>query len=112
MEENQDHFNILRTIDKKPNFTQRELATKLGFSLGKLNYLLQALKKKGLIKINHFKKNKKKIGYIYVLTPAGISKRTKFAINFINFALSKESINERKSSNTTVYRYTFNGTYI
>ena len=45
MEKNQDHFEVLRKIQKKPNSTQRELATELGFSLGKLNYCLKALKK-------------------------------------------------------------------
>ena len=53
---NQDHFEVLRKIQKKPNSTQRELATELGFSLGKLNYCLKALKKKGLVKIENFKK--------------------------------------------------------
>ena len=56
MEKNQDHFEVLRKIQKKPNSTQRELATELGFSLGKLNYCLKALKKKGLVKIENFKK--------------------------------------------------------
>ena len=50
--DNQDHFELLRKIEKKPNSTQRELAEELGFSLGKLNYCLKALKRKGLIKIN------------------------------------------------------------
>ena len=55
-----DHFNTLRKIEKNPQSTQRSLANELGFSLGKLNYCLRALKKKGLVKINNFKKSKKK----------------------------------------------------
>ena len=55
-----DHFEVLRKIDKKPEATQRELAQELGFSLGKLNYCLKALKQKGLIKIKNFEKNPKK----------------------------------------------------
>ena len=51
MNENQDHFDVLRKIQKKPNSTQRELAVELGFSLGKLNYCLKALQKKGLVKL-------------------------------------------------------------
>ena len=50
MEHNQDHFEVLRKIEKKPETTQRKLAEELGFSLGKLNYCLKALKEKGLIK--------------------------------------------------------------
>ena len=57
MEDNQDHFNVLRTIGKTKNITQRQLASKLGFSLGKLNYCVKALRKKGLIKIKNFEKN-------------------------------------------------------
>ena len=83
MKENQDDLNLLRKINKKPILTQRELAGELGFSLGKLNYCLQALKSKGLIKINNFKKNFNKFKYIYVLTPKGITIKTKLTLNFM-----------------------------
>ncbi len=83
MKDNQDHFELLRKIEKKPNSTQRELAKELGFSLGKLNYCLKALKGKGLIKINNFKKNPNKLNYLYVLTPKGIGEKTKLTINFM-----------------------------
>tara|TARA_B100000575_G_C23140430_1_gene663529 strand:+ start:1218 stop:1544 length:327 start_codon:yes stop_codon:yes gene_type:complete len=81
--ETDEEFQILRTINKKPNSTQRQLASELGFSLGKLNYCLRALKEKGLVKIDNFKKNPSKFSYIYVLTPAGIAKKTKLTINFM-----------------------------
>ena len=80
---NEDDFKILRTINKKSKFTQRELANELGFSLGKLNYCLKALKDKGLIKLKNFKNNKSKLNYIYILTPKGISEKTKLTINFM-----------------------------
>jgi EPS-associated MarR family transcriptional regulator len=83
MKNNQDHFELLRKIEKKPDSTQRELAEDLGFSLGKLNYCLKALREKGLIKIENFKKNPKKINYIYVLTPKGITEKTKLTVNFM-----------------------------
>ena len=83
MSENPDHFDVLRKIQKKPKTTQRELAEELGFSLGKLNYCLKALHAKGLIKMQNFKKNPKKINYIYVLTPKGIAEKTKLTINFM-----------------------------
>ena len=70
----QDSLDILRRIQKKPVASQRELAETLGFSLGKLNYCLKALQKKGLVKIQNFQKQKDKITYInYVLTPKGVS---------------------------------------
>ena len=83
MKENPDHLDVLRKIQKNPQSTQRELAEELGFSLGKLNYCLKALHVKGLIKMQNFKKNPKKINYIYVLTPKGIAEKTKLTINFM-----------------------------
>ena len=83
MSDNQDHFNVLRKIKNKPESSQRQLAEELGFSLGKLNYCLKALKNKGLVKINNFRQNPKKINYIYVLTPKGISEKTKLTENFM-----------------------------
>ena len=83
MNDNQDHFNVLRKINSKPKSTQRVLAAELGFSLGKLNYCLKALKTKGLIKMKNFEKNPNKINYIYVLTPRGIAEKTKLTINFM-----------------------------
>ena len=60
------------------------MAKHLGFSLGKLNYCLKALKSKGLIKIQNFKKQPDRLKYIqYVLTPKGISERTNLTINFM-----------------------------
>jgi len=83
MDNNQDHFNVLRKIKSKPDSTQRELAEELGFSLGKLNYCLKALKNKGLIKMKNFGKNPYKLNYIYVLTPRGIAEKTELTINFM-----------------------------
>lgn len=87
MKEKQDHLNLLRKIKKNPSSSQRELANDLGFSLGKLNYCLKELKNKGLIKINNFKKNPKKINYIYVLTPKGLSHKAKLTLNFMKLKM-------------------------
>ena len=83
MENNQDYLNLLRKINKNSKINQRQLANDLGFSLGKLNYCLKALKDKGLVKIHNFKKNPNKINYIYVLTPKGISEKSKLTVNFM-----------------------------
>ena len=61
MNEDQDYLSILRQLKKNPESNQREMASSLGFSLGKFNYCLKSLKKKGLVKINNFKKNPKKL---------------------------------------------------
>ena len=79
---NSDEFEILRKINnlEKPN--QRDLAYELGFSLGKLNYCIKALRKKGFVKIRNFK-NKNKIQYSYLLTLKGISYKSKMAYFFM-----------------------------
>ena len=84
MKNNQDYFDVLRKIDKKPKLTQREIASEVGFSLGKLNYCIKALKNKGLVKIENFNKKNNKIKYIqYIITPKGIAERTKLTLNFM-----------------------------
>ena len=83
MNDTQDHFNLLREIKKRPESSQRKLAEKLGFSVGKLNYCIKALRVMGLIKISNFKKNPKKINYVYILTPSGLAEKTKLTLNFM-----------------------------
>ena len=83
MKNKQDYFNLLRKIEKDPSSSQRDLAEKLGFSLGKLNYCLKSLKNKGLIKINNFKNSPNKLNYLYILTPKGINEKTKLTISFM-----------------------------
>jgi EPS-associated MarR family transcriptional regulator len=102
MKVDQDHFDVLRKIKNKPVSSQRELAEELGFSLGKLNYCLKALKKKGLVKLQNFQKQSNKISYLqYVITPKGISERTKLTINFMKrkmkeFDELKKELNNNK----------------
>ena len=98
---NQDEFEILRKIKKNPTASQRKLATELGFSLGKLNYCLKALQKKGLVKAENFKKNPKKINYFYILTPTGLAIKTKLTLNFMKKKMKeydelKSEINTKK----------------
>src|ERR1035437_1899455 len=66
------NFRILRLLQENPNLTQRELAKALGMSLGGVNYCLQALLEKGLVKIHSFNSSKRKLAYAYLLTPTGI----------------------------------------
>ena len=81
--DDQDFLDLLIKIDKNPKSSQRKLAGELGFSLGKLNYCIKALKEKGLIKINNFRKNPNKSNYFYILTPSGIKEKTTLTINFM-----------------------------
>ena len=102
MNDNQDHFNVLRKIQSKPQSTQRELANELGFSLGKLNYCIKALNQKGLIKIINFSKKENKISYFqkYILTTKGIKYRLDLTIIFMKNKMKeyeelKAEINEK-----------------
>ena len=86
---NEDDFEILKKIDIEPNVSQRDLSDKLNMSLGKINYCLKALKSKGLIKINNFRKNKNKLNYLYMLTPKGIIHKTDVTIKFMNIKMKE-----------------------
>jgi len=81
--DDQDFLDILIKIDKNPKSSQRKLAGELGFSLGKLNYCIKALKDKGLIKFKNFRKNLNKYNYFYILTPTGIKEKTTLTLNFM-----------------------------
>ena len=84
MRDNKDYLDILRNINNSKETNQRQLASKVGFSLGKLNYCLKALQKKGLVKLQNFQKQPNKINYLqYIITPKGIAQRTKLTINFM-----------------------------
>ena len=80
---NIDYFNILRKIKYNPNSSQRDLANKLGFSLGKFNYCLKSLKNKGLVKIKNFIKNPNISVYVYILTRKGLTEKTNLTLNFM-----------------------------
>tara|TARA_B100001063_G_C16342884_1_gene347606 strand:- start:92 stop:406 length:315 start_codon:yes stop_codon:yes gene_type:complete len=80
---NLDELEVLRKIENNPEYSQRDLAYKLGFSLGKLNYCIKTLRKKGHVKIQNFKKNQNKLNYNYLLTPKGISHKTKMLYYFL-----------------------------
>ena len=77
------HFRILRLLEDSPDLSQREIAQKLGISLGSINYCLKALIDIGHIKIHNFNKNPKKIGYFYLLTPKGISEKIRLTSGFL-----------------------------
>ena len=96
MKISQQQFDILRKIFNNPSATQRQLASDLKISLGKLNYVLNELRKKGLIKISNFKKNSNKSRYLYLLTPKGISEKTNLTINFMKRKLKEYDELKRK----------------
>jgi len=77
------HFRVLHLIEKEPGLTQRELAQKLGISLGGVNYCLNALIAIGQIKAGNFTKNPNKAAYLYLLTPKGVAEKAKLTTGFL-----------------------------
>ena len=76
-------FRVLHTLQDNPNITQRELASRLGVSLGTTNFLLRALLEKGVIKIRNFRGNTRKLSYSYILTPQGIKEKVALTARFL-----------------------------
>ena len=77
------YFRVMRILQDNPDLTQRELAEKLGVSVGGLNYCLKALMEKGWVKMQNFAHSKNKFGYVYMLTPRGISEKTALTSRFL-----------------------------
>jgi EPS-associated MarR family transcriptional regulator len=77
------NYRVMRLLEENPDLTQRELAEKLGVSVGGLNYCLKALMEKGLVKMNNFAHSKNKFGYVYVLTPRGIAEKARLTSAFL-----------------------------
>ena len=89
MNKKEEYLHLLRKLNSDPGLSQRNLAKHLGFSIGKLNYCLKSLVDKGLVKIDSFKKNPNKFNYIYVLTPKGLSEKTKLTLNFMKIKMKE-----------------------
>jgi EPS-associated MarR family transcriptional regulator len=77
------YFRVMRILQESPDLTQRELAEKLGISLGGLNYCLKALMAKGMVKMKNFTTSKNKFGYVYVLTPTGMTEKAAITHRFL-----------------------------
>lgn len=77
------YFRVMRILQENPDLTQRELADRLGISVGGLNYCLKALIEKGLVKMKNFGHSKNKFGYVYILTPSGIAEKAAIAHGFL-----------------------------
>ncbi|MBU1744211.1 MAG: MarR family EPS-associated transcriptional regulator [Proteobacteria bacterium] len=81
--ENEEALHIFREINRSPALTQRELSSRLGVSLGKVNFLVNALIRKGFIKVENFKKSSNKTAYFYLLTPGGIEEKSRMTYHFL-----------------------------
>ena len=88
MSEERD-LKAMRLLENNPNLSQRELAEALGVSLGATNYCLKALVDKGWVKLENFQRNPNKLGYLYILTPQGLSAKTALTARFLKRKLAE-----------------------
>lgn len=82
-------YRILKILENNPGASQRDIARALGVSLGRVNYCLQALIEKGLVKANNFRNNANKSAYLYLLTPKGIDEKARVTLRFLKLKLDE-----------------------
>jgi EPS-associated MarR family transcriptional regulator len=86
---NETGLRVLALLENRPDITQRELSKELGVSLGSINYCLKGLVEKGHVKAKNFKSNPNKLGYLYLLTPSGVSEKARLTERFIQRRLTE-----------------------
>jgi EPS-associated MarR family transcriptional regulator len=82
-------YRILKLLEGDPDASQRRIADELGISLGRVNYCLNALIDKGLVKVNNFRNNANKRAYLYLLTPKGIDEKARVTLQFLKVKLNE-----------------------
>lgn len=83
------HYSLLKALEENPGLSQRDLAKKLGVSLGKINYCLNALVEKGSLKINNFRNSDNKLAYAYLLTPRGVEQKARMTVQFLKYKVQE-----------------------
>lgn len=83
------HYGLLKTLEENPGLSQRDLAKRLGVSLGKVNFCLNALVEKGSLKINNFRNSENKLAYAYLLTPSGIEQKARMTVEFLKYKVQE-----------------------
>jgi len=83
------NYWLLKTLEADPRLSQRELANRLGISLGKVNFCLKALVKKGCLKVNNFRNSNNKLAYAYLLTPQGVDEKAHMTVTFLRYKMQE-----------------------
>lgn len=82
-------YGLLKTLEENPGLSQRDLAKRLGVSLGKINSCLNALVAKGSLKINNFRNSDNKLAYAYLLTPSGVEQKARMTMQFLKYKVQE-----------------------
>jgi len=85
MSDDNTNYGLLKTLENNPSLSQRDLAKRLGVSLGKINFCLNALIEKGCLKVNNFRSSDNKLAYAYLLTPHGIEEKARMTVTFLRY---------------------------
>lgn len=83
------HYGLLKTLEENPGLSQRDLAKRLGVSLGKVNFCLNALVEKGSLKIKNFRNSDNKLAYAYLLTPRGVEQKARMTVDFLRIKVQE-----------------------
>jgi EPS-associated MarR family transcriptional regulator len=96
MLDDETRYRILKILEADPQASQRRIADQLGISLGRVNYCLQALVKRGLVKANNFRNSTNKRAYLYLLTPRGLEEKTRVTARFLRLKIDEYEILKRE----------------
>lgn len=89
-------LNVMRILELNPGVSQRELARKLGVSLGSINYCVRALIDVGSVKLGNFARSERKIKYAYILTPSGFREKVKMTSRFLERKISEVALLQKE----------------
>ena len=89
MSDDNTSYGLLKTLENNPSLSQRDLAKRLGISLGKVNFCLNALVEKGCLKVNNFRNSENKLAYAYLLTPRGVEAKARFTVKFLKYKMQE-----------------------
>jgi EPS-associated MarR family transcriptional regulator len=89
MSDDNTSYGLLKTLENNPSLSQRDLAKRLGISLGKVNFCLNALVAKGCLKVNNFRNSDNKLAYAYLLTPRGVEQKARMTVEFLQIKMQE-----------------------
>ena len=89
MPDENTNYGLLKTLEENPGLSQRDMAKRLGVSLGKINFCLNALVAKGLLKVNNFRNSDNKLAYAYLLTPHGVEEKARMTVLFLKYKMQE-----------------------
>jgi len=89
MHDEDTNYGLLKTLENNPGLSQRDMAKRLGISLGKVNFCLNALVAKGLLKVNNFRNSDNKLAYAYLLTPHGVEEKARMTVRFLKYKMQE-----------------------